>query len=382
MHIVVFPGWYPSKFDQLSGDFIQRHMQAIALHCRITVIIPVKDSTINKGKTVVVELGNLTEVYHYYPSVSSLKWLDRLLSFFRYNYLCVTEVKRLSKKEKIDLVYLYVLQKNHLLGILVKRLYNIRYVISECSTFYIDGSFDKVSWFRKQFLKYVFKRSASVHAVSKYLASALKNKLQLNEGPVVIANVVDASVFYYDTDGINDRVTFVHVSNMSHQKNVEGMLQAFADVKKVQPNFVLNLVGPLSSSVSSIIHKLDLSKQVVVWNERSYGEVAAIMQRSDVFVFFTRHETFGCVIIEANACGLPLIVTDLDVTRELVSEEFNGLFVQNENIADLTEKILFMINHHQQFDPLAISLQTRNTFNYEKVGKQFLEWFVAASQQV
>lgn len=380
MHIVVFPGWYPSKIDKLSGDFIQRHMYAIAQYCRVSVIIPVKDNSINKKDIVTVKKGNLTEIYYYYPSLSSMRWLDSLLSFIRYNYYCLQTTKSLDKDEKINLVQLYVLQKNHLIGFWLKRFYKIPYVVSEQSTLYVDGRYDKMSQIAKIVYRRVFKKSASFHAVSKYLASALKSKLRLDKDGVIIPNVVDSNLFYYNNDLTNDRVAFVHVSNMTHQKNVEGMLHAFAEVKKVTGSFLLNLVGPLPGYIRSLIDELGLTKNAITWNERSYKEVAEIMQQSDVFVFFTRHETFGCVIIEANACGLPVIVSDLEVTRELISEDVNGVFVESENVKDLSDKILLMINSHQKFDPLAISLQTRNKFNYERIGLQFLDWFTSITK--
>jgi hypothetical protein len=112
MHIVAFPGWYPSKIDQLSGDFIQRHMCAIAQYCRVSVVFPVKDSTARKLDIVTIKKGNLTEIYYYYPSRSSVKWLDNLVSFACYNYYCFTTAKALNKAEKITLSHIYVLQKN------------------------------------------------------------------------------------------------------------------------------------------------------------------------------------------------------------------------------------------------------------------------------
>jgi hypothetical protein len=115
MHIVVFPGWYPSKVDKLSGDFIQRHMHAVAANCRVSVVFPVKDNSISKKEMVTIKGDNLTEIYYYYPSPGSIKWLDHLLSFILYNYYCLKTFKALNKDEKVDLVQLYVLQKNHLL---------------------------------------------------------------------------------------------------------------------------------------------------------------------------------------------------------------------------------------------------------------------------
>src|SRR5690349_19652491 len=137
MHILVFPGWYPSNVDRLSGDFIQRHMYAITQNCRVSVVFPVKDNSIKKKDIITIKKGNLTEIYYYYPSLVSIKWLDGLLSFIRYNYYCLRAAKFLNKAERISLVQLYVLQKNLFIGFLLKFIYKVPYVVSEQSTLYI-----------------------------------------------------------------------------------------------------------------------------------------------------------------------------------------------------------------------------------------------------
>ena len=374
MHILVFPGWYPGRTDKLSGDFIQRHLHAISQNCKVSVIIPVKDSNIKKTEKVKIINENIDELYYYYPSISSVEWLDNLLSFIRYNFICLRAAKSIFKNEKVVLVHLYVLQKNHLIGLLLKRLYNIPYVISEQSTIYVDGRWEKLNWFQRKMVRYVFLKAASFHAVSKFLLFSITTKLPIKKQGVVIPNVVDTKQFYYKNH-LSKQVTFVHVSNMSYQKNVEGMLQAFAEVKRVNSNFLLHLVGPIKESIRTLIKDAGLDKCVVIWNERNYTEVAEIMQQSDAFVFFTRFETFGCVIIEANACGLPVILSDLEVTRELITDKLNGLFTKTENVKDLAVKIVYFIKHQGTFNPLAISLQTRNNYNYERISLQFLNWY-------
>lgn len=153
------------------------------------------------------------------------------------------------------------------------------------------------------------------------------------------------------------------------------MLQAFAKVKAVHPSFFLNLVGPMPTAIKELITQLNLQENVVVHGAKTNAEVAAIMQHSDVFVFFTRYETFGCVIIEANACGLPVIVTNLEVTRALIKHNGNGLLVENENTSDLAEKILYSIHHLPSFDSATIAAATKNAFNLQKIGKAFKLWY-------
>ena len=159
MHIVVFPGWYPSRVDKLSGDFIQRHLQAIAKNATVSVVFPVKDNSIQKEEEVVIKNGNLTEYYHYYPSLNSIKWLDTILSFIRYNYTCIKATKAIRQKEQIDLAHLYVIQKNQLVGLLLKLFFKIPYVVSEQSTIYVNGRFEEMSSLQQQFWKFVFRKA-------------------------------------------------------------------------------------------------------------------------------------------------------------------------------------------------------------------------------
>jgi len=371
MHILVFPGWYPGRLDELSGDFIQRHMRAIALKCKVTVVIPVKDETINKVERVEAVNGNLREIYIYYPSLTSIKSIDVFLSFIRYNYIGLKNAIAISKIHKVDLVQLYVLQKNFLLGFLLKWMLKVHYVVSEQSTFYVDGRLEKAGWLQKKVYGYVLAKASAIHAVSNYLLGNISKKLNVKTSGVVIPNVVDTDLFVYNDKVVNSTITFVHVSNMVRQKNVEGMLEAFAEVKKNGLDFRLHLVGPVPPHIPALIERLGIENNITIWGSRKYTEVADIMKESDFFVFFTRYETFGCVIIEANASGLPVIVSNLAVTRELIADDINGLFVQNENVEELVNKISYAISHPTTFDRLSISATTREKYNYNSIATKF-----------
>ncbi len=375
MHVIVFPGWYPSRIDWLSGDFIQRHLQAISQQVHVTVVIPVKDNNIKKAEKVMLKKDGLTEIYYYYPPFTTIKWLGSLLSFLRYNYVCYNTFNSINKQSKIDLVHIYVLQKNYLTGLMLKWLKKVPYVISEQSTFYLDGGWEKLNAINKKLYRLVFNKSSSFHAVSSFLLRHLGNKLSLKKQGIVIPNVVNENLFQYQPRQQDGKTVFIHVSNMVYQKNVEGMMNAFAKVKIQNASFLLNLVGPLPHHIKSLIVELDLENQVVVWNQQPYTEVANIMKNSDVFVFFTRFETFGCVIIEAGACGLPVILSDLEVTRELIKDHENGLLVENENVEDLSQKILQVMSGEYIFDHQNISINTKQQFSYESVSKQFKDWY-------
>jgi len=68
-------------------------------------------------------------------------------------------------------------------------------------------------------------------------------------------------------------------------------------------------------------------------------ELAKAYASSDIFVFPSTTDTFGNVIIEAQAAGLPVIVSDAGGPRELVSHGINGLITKARDVADFTAAV-------------------------------------------
>src|SRR4051812_19461898 len=102
MKILWLAGWYPSKVQALSGDFIERHAQASALYNHICVIHVVKDTT-QKSRNVVIEKRiyseNLIAFIYYYPSFQNYgKAVDVLISNAYYFWLNLKAFYNYKKK--------------------------------------------------------------------------------------------------------------------------------------------------------------------------------------------------------------------------------------------------------------------------------------------
>jgi glycosyltransferase involved in cell wall biosynthesis len=89
---------------------------------------------------------------------------------------------------------------------------------------------------------------------------------------------------------------------------------------------------------------------------------------------YSSYETFGCVIIEANACGIPVIVSDIPVFHETVTEGINGTFAKKNNPQALAEKMIEVINARASFNSNSIA-GTSSKYSYEKIGRQFSDWY-------
>jgi glycosyltransferase involved in cell wall biosynthesis len=108
----------------------------------------------------------------------------------------------------------------------------------------------------------------------------------------------------------------VNVGRMSVQKDQQTLLRAMAGV---EATLVIAGDGELRSELAKLAAELGIAHRVVFLGEIPGDEIGLLLRAADVFAFSSRWETFGLALVEAAASGLPLVVTDLDVSREVLA---------------------------------------------------------------
>ena len=207
----------------------------------------------------------------------------------------------------------------------------------------------------------------------KRLADALQNRFAI-EKIRIIPNVVDTTIFYPAQNKNATKTRFIHISNMNFQKNTEAILEAL-HLLKTNETFEMYLFGTDNTRIKNLINDYALQDHVFIRGEVAQPELADAIRQSDALVLYSRFETFGCVIIEANACGIPVIVSDIEVFHELVEEGVNGMFAETENPKALAQKLKQFILQKNTFDKMAIADAAAQKYNFKKVGQQFLDLY-------
>jgi len=371
-HILYLPSWFPSRRDPYPGDFIKRHAEAASLYNRITVFYTSIDETIEEPELVGKKINENLFIYtYYYPSVQNI--LSPVIN----------GVKRFSALRKMynkiltgsspDLVHVHVAYPAGLFAFYLKKRKGLEYIISEHDGIYMPGydNYHIPGKFEKKMVPVIYKNAKKVHAVSKSLAEALIDLKLSTTDPIVIPNVVNRNIFKYQEKERSDTFRFIHISSLINQKNPEGMLEAFSLVKRKRNDFVLKIIGPAKEKFKKMVKDLSLERQVIFMGEIPYADVAKEISNSDAMVHFTRYETFGCVIAESLCCGVPVIVSDLDVTKELVLDGVNGLLVGESKVNDLADKILYFMESGFQINSNQVAEENQNKFNYDRIGKMF-----------
>ena len=371
-HILYLPSWFPSRRNPYPGDFIKRHAESASLYNRVTVFYTAIDETIKEPELVEEKLNDNLYIYiFYYPSLKGI--LSRAINGVKRFAALRKMYHRVFPGSSPDIVHVHVAYPAGLFALYLKKRKGINYIISEHDGIYMPGydNYHVPGKFEKRMVPVIYKNAKKIHAVSGSLADALVNIKLAGTRPTVIPNVVNKEIFKYREKDRSGTFRFIHVSSLINQKNPGGMLEAFSLVKKQRGDFTLKIVGPANEKFKRLAEELSLGKEVIFIGETSYAHVAKEIASSDAMVHFTRYETFGCVIAEALCCGVPVIVSDLDVTKELVTDGVHGLLVRESDVKDLADKILYFMGTGLQVNSKQIAEQYQQRYNYDRVGRMF-----------
>ena len=383
-YVLWLPSWYPNELEPYNGDFIQRHAKAAALYMRIEVLHVIKDEEGRITKDVltrVKEDGLLREtiIYYYQPS-SNARLFNKYKSWKKYSTLYKNKIRELFMMEgKPKLVNVYIALKAGLVARWIRKEFRVDYVVSEQWTIYLKEArpnFSSLSPYFQYLCKKIFADAEDVMAVSKYLGSALQNRFDISE-PTVIPNVVDNEIFNYDQRKRKFENRFIHISTLVFQKNFNDILRAFQIVDQRGFNFSLDVIGPNIESLTSLVKACHLQEKITFHGEMGQAALSEYIKRADALILYSRYETFGCVLIEANSCGVPVIVSDIPVMHENVTNRINGLFVKQTNPEALAEIIISFLHKKYAFNARQIAKYASDHYSYQSVGLRFWRWYVS-----
>jgi glycosyltransferase involved in cell wall biosynthesis len=164
------------------------------------------------------------------------------------------------------------------------------------------------------------------------------------------------------------QILFVGGLDQAHYfKGLDILLQALAKLKNYAWN--LNIIGDgeLKESYFETAEKLDIAENVKFKGRVSEEDLIDYYQKSSFLVLpsINSHEAFGLVLIEALACGLPVIASHLPGVRKVFSHKQEGLQVKAKSTDDLKNKIEFLFNKPDILNNMSLKARQLATKKYD-----------------
>ena len=269
-------------------------------------------------------------------------------------------LEKLLEKEDIDIIHGHYLFPAGAAAVEVGKKHNIKtYVTAHGSDMF--ELYKSQPWIRST-IRNVLKDADGVFAVS----NALKHEI-VATGVVGIAdkiklswNSVDIDKFspkqnttFKDEHKLTDKPIVMFVGNLIKRKNVDSLLEA----KKIaNSDYDLVVVGdgPMYKNLTKKVKEENI-RDVIFTGSRS--DVENVIPSCDVLILPSFSESFGLVLIEALACGKPVIGSDVGGITEIINDDV-GLLVNPKKVSSIAKAIDKIIND-ENFR-VVLSMNARN----------------------
>ena len=152
--------------------------------------------------------------------------------------------------------------------------------------------------------------------------------------------------------------TIVAMGRLAPQKGFDLLLNAFASIAPQHPDWQLLILGEgeLRADLEAQKNRLELQNRVAM--PGIITNPFPLLKKCDLFVLSSRYEGFGNVMIEAMACGLPVVPTDCPSgPNEIITDGVNGILVPNQDTQALATAMSESIKSDRQRTQLATAAQ-------------------------
>ncbi len=387
MSVLVISTLYPSSAQPVHAVFVEQRVAALAKHVPLVVLAPVPWFPIaeflpryaHRRRIPCREMREGLEVLS--PRFLSIpRFLKPLDGFFLF-LTCWHRARRLARAHRFERIDAHLAFPDGWAAVLLGRV--MRLPVSVTLRGHDLNDLPRYPVRRRQ-VEWTLRRAGRVFAVADALRDAA---IELGAPPAAtstVGNGVDAAKFFPQDRlaarrrlGIPEDARLVlSVGHLVERKGFHPLVRAFARVASRDPQAMLAIVGApgeegdYSAPIRRTIEECGDADRVRLAGAVAHGELAPWYAACNVFCLASEKEGRANVLLEAMACGAPIVATRVWGTPEIVIGDVYGLLVDSaapEVLAPALEEAL-----GREWDPAAIAAHGR-TFSWESAARAILE---------
>jgi N-acetyl-alpha-D-glucosaminyl L-malate synthase BshA len=325
----------------------------------------------------------LKRMYHniFYHQVDVNQY--SVFQYAPYDIALASKMAEVIKREDLDLVHVHYAIPHAVCAILAKQMSgkDIKIVTTLHGTDITVLGYDPSL---TDAIRFGIEKSDGVTAVSNALISQTYDLIKPDKPIKAVYNFIDERVYQKtDSDYLKEEYgirpeekVIIHVSNFRNVKRVPDVIKAFAKIaKEIPAKLLLVGDGPEMTVICQLVNDLKLKGNVLFLGKQDNLE--ELYSISDLMLLLSEKESFGLVALEAMACGVPCIGTNVGGIPEVIDDGETGYVCGVGDIDEISQKAINLLkdaNLHRKFSAQSISL-AKEVFGAERIVFQYEEFY-------
>lgn len=246
------------------------------------------------------------------------------------------------RADHYDIIHIHTPFVAHYAGLKLARKLNLP-VVATYHTFFEEYLYNYIPWLPREWLRYVarrFSRTQCAELDGLIVPSTAMQQVLLDYGVQTPMTILPTGLDMRTFEPGNgaafraqhaiapERPVLLFVGRVAFEKNIGFLLDMMLHLREQLPDVLLVIAGegPAEKALHQQVQRAGLAEQVLfVGYLRRDGELQACYKAADVFVFASRTETQGLVLLEAMACGTPVVSTAVLGTKDIIGTGVGGL---------------------------------------------------------
>lgn len=393
--LIIISHMFPNSLEPYGGIFIYKQVKSLAQldKYKIYVISPIPYAPrILWFKKKWREYGKICPAYHednvevLYPRY--LSFPGRSLFFTRGITMFLSVfmiIRKLVEKDEKAIIHSHTLLPDGLAGALVKKFR--RNIKTVCTA---RGSDVNIYPYRNKAAMALTRYSLARNDVLTAVCRSLGNKCiglggqSFNKKIHVVYNGVDehwCNIGEQEKQMLKNHKTeypfepkILFVGEMSRQKGVYELVQAFIDIHRKYEKAALFMVGDgiEKEKLIQLCHENKISHRVFFTGGVSHEQVKIYMHSCDMLILPSYSEGMPNVVLEAMACGKPVVVSEVGGVGEIVEHKHNGIIIEPRSHQAIIDAVELLLKDRAVFNDITYNANIRinESFSWKKNAQQ------------
>ena len=271
----------------------------------------------------------------------------------------VAELKKVFTEEKIDVVHIILPMSGGVQAIKAAKALNIKIVAhshSQPENLFMDMPKTirpTLNNLWNKYLTWVYDKAESLIYPSELARSLLDKLGDKNQPSTVVSNGINlkdfqplgVSDFHTRFNIPPDKVKLLFVGRLYPEKSIDTLIKAVPHIIKKHPQTHVMLVGAghMRPKLEKLVQSLDVGKHITFLGLVSEEDKIHAYNASDIFVLPSVAELEGMVVLEAMACGKPIVIADAQMSASRFFVDGNGFLFKTLDHEHLAEQVLKLI---------------------------------------